>query len=187
MILTSVTSLLASFSPSVWEVLVLGVMSDFLLKLDLFVLCNETGSYLNFCLNWFSMASLQQGKGEGLPHYWQVEREVQTLHLASLTPKAKSSSFVLGGGGRFLLPTTMVLTDTAVEGMFVTTGQWSVTWVSTGPPLTHPVGWGEEPQAQVPCVFSTDPVGKRGLITAQGVGKWKSQLPTWPPLASSQI
>lgn len=124
-------------------------------------MCNETGSYLNFCFNWFSDISLA---GCCL----STDRWRETSRLSTwppLTPKARSSSLLLGRGGSLhAAPHPQPLPWPPL------TQQWKVGLLSLGsgegpdPPLAsyeHPGRKGRGAQVQVPCVFSTDPVGRR--------------------------
>lgn len=81
-----------------------------------------------------------------------------------LTPKARSSSLLLGRGG------SVHTAPHPLPPPWPSTLQCKVGLLSPGsgegpdPPLAsseHPGGKGREAQVQVPCVFSTDPVGRR--------------------------
>ena len=99
--------------------------------LDIFLLCNETGSYLNLCFNWFSMTALWQEKGSVLSHCWQLEEEVQTPHLASIDTQGRELLITVGGGS---LGSPCGLYGHCSRRGLVITRQWWKSWPSTRPP-----------------------------------------------------
>lgn len=134
-------------------------MGDFFfIDMNIFLLCNETGSSLNLVI-WLSMTQLQQGAGRVLPHYWEVEGEVQTPHLAS---KARSSSLLLGGSLSFLLDLHWHW-----GGGGLVTGQW---W-NSDPPLgllshTQQEAGGSRSLCVLYKPYSLGTAGGRGRIKA---------------------
>lgn len=129
------------------------------------VSCNETGSYLNFCLNWFSDISLAgEGKGAASILTGGGRHPDSPLGLR-WHPRPGAPHYCWAGVGICTLPST----PNRCHGLH-RHGQWKVGLVSLGsgegpdPPLAsseHPGGKGRGAQVQVLCVFSTDPVGRR--------------------------
>lgn len=53
-------------------------------NLDIFVFCDKTKFYWNFCFNWLCLTSLQKVKQGVPPHYCQVEGKVQVPYSSSV-------------------------------------------------------------------------------------------------------